>query len=635
VTNGAILSTDTSGQGNAGSLTVLARDTVSVKGAKSSLVSAVAPEGIGNGNEIKIVARSLKVQKGAQLNAGTFGRGHAGDIDIDVREEVILSGFEQTDLNGEKFNSTNAIETLVGFGSTGNGGNIRLKSQSLSLNDGSTLTSRTLGRGNAGNIAVQVDDLVVLDQSVIGSGVASGGVGNGGNIEVQTRSIALTNGGQVTASVSRGRFGLPSGRGKGGSISIDASESVRIAGTSPGTVPATNPFNSAEVLSTVGFSSGLVVSTERGALGPAGSITVNTDSFRLAAGGTVEAITENASEAGDITINARTFEAVAGGQVLTTTFSSGRAGDIVLNVADGIEIAGSDPTFANRLAQSGRDVVSNQGAGSGVFANTTSGSTGRGGSITINTQTASIHEGAGIGVNSQGTGIGGGIAVRARNLTLDTNAFISAETASTQGGDIRLQIDDLLLLRRRSRISTTAGTAQAGGNGGNITIDAGFIVAPPSENSDITANAFTGNGGMIEITAKGIFGIFPRSRLTALSDITASSQFGVDGTVQLNTLGIDPSRGLGLLPNEPTTLQVAASCQTRGGRAAVEFFDVGSGGLPPRPDEPLHSATIIADLIPLEMEIGNESTLMSETTVAHQRVEAMDPWGWGLLSCRN
>jgi len=125
-----------------------------------------------------------------------------------------------------------------------------------------------------------------------------------------------------------------------------------------------------------------------------------------------------------------------------------------------------------------------------------------------------------------------------------------------------------------------------------------------------------------------------RPFLTEFSDITASSQFGVDGTVQLNTLGIDPSRGLGLLPNEPTTLQVAASCQPRGGEAAVEFFDVGSGGLPPRPDEPLHSATIIADLIPLELDAGNGSVFGADDSAVHGAVAAAPLSGWDLLSCQ-
>ncbi|NJN32864.1 MAG: hypothetical protein HC824_22485 [Synechococcales cyanobacterium RM1_1_8] len=70
---------------------------------------------------------------------------------------------------------------------------------------------------------------------------------------------------------------------------------------------------------------------------------------------------------------------------------------------------------------------------------------------------------------------------------------------------MRIQGSDSLVLRRNSGISATAGLVQArdgsdngsGGNGsgGNITISANTILALPSENSDITANAARNQGG--------------------------------------------------------------------------------------------------------------------------------------------
>ncbi|MEH2180153.1 hypothetical protein [Nostoc sp.] len=42
---------------------------------------------------------------------------------------------------------------------------------------------------------------------------------------------------------------------------------------------------------------------------------------------------------------------------------------------------------------------------------------------------------------------------------------------------------DLLLLRRGAQISTNTGTAEKGGDGGNININSKFIVAVPKENS--------------------------------------------------------------------------------------------------------------------------------------------------------
>ncbi|MEA5628020.1 S-layer family protein [Nostoc sp. UHCC 0251] len=136
---------------------------------------------------------------------------------------------------------------------------------------------------------------------------------------------------------------------------------------------------------------------------------------------------------------------------------------------------------------------------------------------------------------------------------------------------------------------------RSGGNGGNININAGFIVAVKSENSDISANAFTGSGGNVDITVKGLFGIQSRSRPTSLSDITASSERGVAGTVELNTPDVDPSRGLIQLPSNlvDASQQIAQGCTPRRGQTASSFIATGRGGLPLSPNEPLRGRAVI------------------------------------------
>lgn len=92
---------------------------------------------------------------------------------------------------------------------------------------------------------------------------------------------------------------------------------------------------------------------------------------------------------------------------------------------------------------------------------------------------------------------------------------------------------------------------------GNITINAPFIIAFPNEDSDITANAFEGNGGNIDITTNAIFGIEFRDEPTLLSDFTVSSELGIDGNFALDDSGIDPTRGLIILPEEPVNTQIS------------------------------------------------------------------------------
>lgn len=118
-------------------------------------------------------------------------------------------------------------------------------------------------------------------------------------------------------------------------------------------------------------------------------------------------------------------------------------------------------------------------------------------------------------------------------MQLDDQARVTAETVADDGGNIILRNVEVLQLGNNSLISTTAGTDRAGGNGGNIDIDADFIVAFPNENSDIRANAFTGNGGRVEITTEGLFGIAAQSQDNSFTnDITASSGQGVQGTIE-------------------------------------------------------------------------------------------------------
>ncbi|MEB3337807.1 MAG: S-layer family protein, partial [Leptolyngbyaceae bacterium] len=129
------------------------------------------------------------------------------------------------------------------------------------------------------------------------------------------------------------------------------------------------------------------------------------------------------------------------------------------------------------------------------------------------------------------------------------------------------------------------------GNGGNLEIQAGFIVAPPSENNDMIANAFQGRGGNIRISTQNIFGLAYRDRLTPQSDITASSEFGVDGVVSINTPAIDPSQSLVALPNQviDASRQIAQSCGARSTTVGDRFTVTGRGGLPQNPSETLNN----------------------------------------------
>ncbi|MEL7523802.1 MAG: S-layer family protein, partial [Cyanobacteria bacterium J06553_1] len=159
------------------------------------------------------------------------------------------------------------------------------------------------------------------------------------------------------------------------------------------------------------------------------------------------------------------------------------------------------------------------------------------------------------------------------------------------------------LLRNGSLISTEAGIAGTGGDGGDITLSTGFVVAVPSENSDIRANAFEGDGGNVTVTARNLLGIAFRPGLldSPSSDITASSRFGRNGEVvvtELNPDALEPERELPVDTAPPT---VARGCRGLGAQTG-SFVSSGRGGLPEHPTSPLSADGLWQDLAPLDLE---------------------------------
>ncbi len=627
--NDSLLNVSIFGEGNAGDININVRDEVTFT-SSSFVVSQLSSGATGSAGNIAITANSLTISDGADLNTSTFGNGDGGNITIDVQNDINLSGFSLTDNGTSIFPSF--IRSVVGNEATGNAGNINITSNSLALSNRAEIVNSTFGNGNAGNITLNVEDGINLERSSrISSNVSSQAIGNAGDIDVRATSLSLESGSQIGTAVIRAGVDTPGGIGNGGNITINATDFVSISGVGLEQLelPDTSgtPDNTTGLIPTAGFSSGLISDTELGATGDAGDITVTTDTFSVADGAIVNGLTSNQGRGGNIVINANTFNSTGGGQVLTSTNGSGDAGTIQLNVSEKINISGSDRNFETRLARAnefgsilgGRNIVGNQGAESGIFANTEQDSTGEGGNISLGifkpegndlvldntqfTQSVTISDRARIAADSEGQGSGGIIFIRTEDLTLNNQAQIIAETNFPQPveiipSEINLSVANNLDLRENSTISAQAFT---NANGGNINIDADFIIAFPNQiegnGSDIIANAVQGNGGNININARSLFGIQERPLNNLTNDINAGSKVsGLDGTVSINTPDINPVQGITELPNnvveaEQTTAQ---TCQANREIAVKNSFTIsGKGGIPSLPTEPFDSANVI------------------------------------------
>ncbi|ARV59878.1 hypothetical protein BZZ01_15680 [Nostocales cyanobacterium HT-58-2] len=578
LTNGAQLTTSVSGgQGQAGNLVVRASDSINISGVgprnrdgiplSSGLFAEVQTGGIGSGGSINVETGRLSLSNGGQISGQTFAQGNAGNISINA---------DFIDLRREPTGELTGIFAEVGNEATGNAGDIRVNTQRLNLQDGAYISSATSGNGNAGNLTLQANDIELIGaNSGLFLSVEEGAKGNGGILNITTNRLTVRNGGVISSRTS--------GQGRAGDIRINANDSITLDGTQKG------------------FSSLISARNAASSTGGGGNITLNTNTFRLNQGANILATTANASPGGNVTINANTSDLTNGGQILTSTSSSGQAGNINLN-SNRINLAGIDFTYAQRLAEFGKPTVTNEGEASGLYANTTEDSFGKGGTISVNSRQLNINDRARISVDSRGRDIAGNININAQSVQLRDRASIVAETASQDGGNINIENANLLLLRRGSLISATAAE---GGNGGNITIDARAIVAVPQENSDILANAFQGRGGNITINTQGVFGIVPASFSTSQSDITASSELGVQGQIDINQPEIQRTQGIIELPSSvvDASTQIAQICpRSPNAKPLGEFIITGRGSLPPNPLQPLAGTSNLSPLATLDGE---------------------------------
>ena len=123
---------------------------------------------------------TLNLTDGGQINTDTFGRGNGGNIIVNTREEVNISGFGSNP-SGLFSNVAFELEQV-------NAGNIAINTDNLNLTS------------NGGNIAINTGNLNLTNGGQVLTSINSlFGQGNGGNITINTGNLNLTNGGEISA----------------------------------------------------------------------------------------------------------------------------------------------------------------------------------------------------------------------------------------------------------------------------------------------------------------------------------------------------------------------------------------------------------------------------------------------------
>ncbi len=667
------------GQGNAGNVTVQAKDTISLANFSFIFSNVGSRQGVpatGNVGNILLDGRVVSLTDTSQLQAGFFAnaQGNPGSVSIQARESVSFTGqntgiFANVDPGGlgdgsdvqisaESFSLKDGAVLITANAGRGNGGDIAIDVGSLSLTNGSVISSRTSGEGNAGNVNIQARNLVEVlgteepgKSSDINADVSPGATGNAGDLTIDTKKLVIRSS-QVGSTTS--------GKGNAGNVRVNATESVEVSGKVFGSPsasgqPTRNPAGLFAQVNITGEGKGgnLTIDTPRLSVGDGARVQVATfgqgdagnllirasdiDVYETAnanffpggifAGFQVDEdeqrVPPRGGNGGTLTIETDRLRVRDGGRVSATTQGQGNAGTLRIRAKDSVEVFGLSPN--NRYI-------------SEISAGATPESTGTGGSLIINTGKLIVRDRGTVTVRSENTQRAGNLEITARTINLENQGSLTATTNSGDGGDITLNVRDYLLLRGNSEISTSAG---GNGNGGNIRIDAPFIIAFP-RNNDITANAGNGSGGQVRIN--GIrFGINPLSaadlrrlrpndlepRQLPTSDITAISRDNpsLGGNVQVTSPDVDPSRGLVELPETVSdrTQQIAQNpCKQGFGN---EFVVTGRGGLPTTPNEALSSDNVRVDLLQPVVSTANSrsGTIKSATNPTTTRVPAQ---GW-------
>jgi len=499
----------------------------------SGISGIIRQETSGNDGVIRVEAKTLSLRDGSQISAQNYSDrpgSNGSNVIINVAESVNIQG------SIPKQDTPTAITS--GSYRKGDAGNLVINTSRLTLVDGGTISTSTYeGTGNGGDLTINATEAIEMrgynvnsEKKEYSTGIYAqvepNSSGNGGNLTIRTNQLTAEDGAQISTTARN--------QGKGGNLVIEAGEFIHLRRTSP----------KADLV--VG-QSGIFVSAEK-----------STNE-----GGEIQ---QSTGDAGNLLIKTGELVIAEGAKISADTFGSGKGGNIVIEVDNlivsqgGSLRAGSfvekDPVIPGRKRGDGGTIsiqateevrVTRRGTTGKikpipVDSNITSRSegTGNAGGIVIISPHLFIDNGGEVSVSNSGEGEGGSLEITSDTVTL-SQGVMSAETSGNQGGNVTLAVTDTLFLERESKITATAGIETGIGDGGNITLDTGFLVAIPEENNDIVANASLGRGGNIKIEALSVLGITDRPELTPLSDITASSEFGIDGLVSITTPDADPN----------------------------------------------------------------------------------------------
>lgn len=251
---------------------------------------------------------------------------------------------------------------------------------------------------------------------------------------------------------------------------------------------------------------------------------------------------------------------------------------------------------------------------------------GRGGTITIAADTFNLNN-ASLLAETEGFTRGGDINIKTNQLNLNNGNITVRSTGSGDSGNINIESGQSIILGRNSVIETDAGGS---GNGGNISINTPFLISFPGENNDIIANAIGGNGGQIKITAQNLFNFEQKDgqnrsqlRSNRINDISASSETGIDGIINLDAPNVNPANNLAQLSTDLVDGDNLIERTLCAAGNQSKFLITGRGGLPTAPTDTLSVLPLWDSQDPGEIASAERPEKVPSVP-SHEQIEAQN-----------
>lgn len=201
----------------------------------------IVQSNLADGGPVNISGRAIELSSGSSVVSSTGGDGHAGAITIIATDHLGLLRASPGDRPSGIF--SNSFGT---YGNLGNAGDVLITTPRLEMTGGARINTTTATSGHGGNVLINASTSVSMSGETSGffrpeplfslgtiqpsgiftrtiGGNCSGACGEAGNVSIATGTLTLNNGGQINSGTNS--------TGGGGSITINASNTVSLSGT--------------------------------------------------------------------------------------------------------------------------------------------------------------------------------------------------------------------------------------------------------------------------------------------------------------------------------------------------------------------------------------------------------------------